>query len=146
MLSTFNLGPHMSTVRIGSNSEYVTITFPPAYSVYRCAYADVEISVNCFHGLICPFVSADDIVLFTKQLRTLYETLEGEAIIMPLDRQFTLRILWGSGGRMHLAGVDWSRPVYESRLTFELELDQSCLPEPPHILETLCGLENKIEN
>jgi hypothetical protein len=63
-----------------------------------------------------------------------------------LDGQFTLRIISGSGGRRHLAGVAWLRSVYENRLTFELALDQSYLPEPSHILETLCGLENKIEN
>jgi hypothetical protein len=71
----------MPIVQIGSNSEYVAIAFPPAYSVDRCAHAEMGISVNCFHGHIHPFISADDIVLFTKQLRMLYETPKGGAIL-----------------------------------------------------------------
>jgi len=133
----------MSVVHIGSDSEYVAITFPASYSTEGWAQADVEISVNCFRGNIRPYIEAKDIGPFTTQLRALYETLKGEASFTPLEQQFTLRIKSVGGGRLHLEGEAWSQAAHENKLAFELELDQSYLPKPLSVLESLMDAGKK---
>lgn len=127
----------MPIVHIGSDSEYVAITFPSLYSAEGWAQAVVEISVNCFRGEIHPFIEAKDIEHFAKQLRTLYEKLTGEAEFFQSEGQFSLRIVSTGGGRMHLTGEAWSQAAHENKLEFQLELDQSYLPKPLSVLEAL---------
>jgi hypothetical protein len=129
----------MSTVRLGSESEYVEIVFPSSYLTEGWAQADVRIAVSGFSGAISPWVEKADFAAFTAQLRTVYESLHGEACFSPLEDQFSLRLCAGSTGAIHLTGHAWSMACRGNELRFAIELDQSFLAAPLAELECLHG-------
>lgn len=127
----------MNVIHFGTDSEYIKIMLPRSYSTDGWAQADVEISVHGFQGKINPWVEAADFESFTKKLRALYESLQGEAEFSPLDKQFTLKFVGAGGGHINVTGEAWSQATYENKLTFMLELDQSYLQAPLRELEDL---------
>jgi hypothetical protein len=127
----------MNVIHFGTDSEYIRLTLPSSYSAEGWAQASVEISVHCFRGEISPWVEAADFELFTKQLRSLYESLQGEAEFTPIEQQFTLKLTASAGGHVQLSGEAWSLATYENKLSFVLELDQSYLLAPLRVLEGL---------
>jgi hypothetical protein len=127
----------MKVIHFGTDSEYIKITLPHSYSTEGWAQADVEISVNGFQGKINPWVEAADFESFTKTLRALYDSLQGEAEFSPIEKQFTLKFVGAVGGHIHVTGEAWSQATYENKLTFKLELDQSYLQAPLRELENL---------
>ena len=118
----------MNTIHIGSDSEYVKITLNPPFSSEGWCQANVEIAVSCFQGRVEPWLEAFDIESFASQLAVVYESLQGEAKLMPCEEQFTLTVQARTGGHIHVCGVAWSKATYENKLEFSLELDQSFLP------------------
>ncbi len=76
----------MNVIHFGTDSEYVKIGLPHSYSTEGWAQAEVDIAVRCFHGTINPWVEAADLRRFTKALRALYESLQGEAEFSPLEQ------------------------------------------------------------
>ena len=131
----------MSVIHIGSDSEFIEITLPHSYSTEGWAQADVEIAVHCFRGTIRPWLEAADLEIFTIKLRALYESLQGEAELSPLERQFTLKLVGTGSGHIHVTGEAWSQATYENKLEFELRLDQSYLMVPLQKLEELLSSE-----
>jgi hypothetical protein len=127
----------MNIVHFGTRSEYIEISLPESYSIEGWAQAEVEIAVNGFHGKIEPWVDAGDFERFAVQLRALYDTLQGQAELRPLEQQFVLKLAARVGGHIHIEGEAWSKATYENRLQFELEIDQSFLQAPLLELERL---------
>lgn len=127
----------MNVIHFGTDSEFVEISLPSSYSTEGWVQADIEIAVRCFHGRINPWVEAGDFERFTKSLRTLYETLKGEAEFSPLEKQFTLKFVGTTGGHIHVTGDAWSQATHENKLAFTFELDQSYLLAPLGELEDL---------
>ena len=119
----------MSTIHIGSESEYVKIKLNPPFPSEGCCEANVEIAVPCFHGRIEAWLEKFDIENFASQLTTVYESLQGEARLIPLEEQFTLIVQARTGGHIHISGAAWSNATYENKLEFSLEFDQSFLPK-----------------
>ncbi|MBL0726087.1 hypothetical protein [Piscinibacter sp. HJYY11] len=127
----------MNVIHFGTDSEYIKLTLPGSYSREGWAQASVEIAVHCFRGEISPWVETVDFELFTKQLRSLYESLQGEAEFTPIEQQFTMKLVANTGGHIQITGEAWSLATYENRLSFVLELDQSYLLAPLRVLEGL---------
>ena len=118
----------MTTIRLGSDSEYVKITLQSPYASEGWCQASVEVAVSCFHGHIAPWLGVGDIESFASQLVNVHNTLEGEAKLAPREGQFTLHVQAKTGGHLVLSGVAWSKATFENRLEFVMELDQSYLP------------------
>jgi hypothetical protein len=127
----------MPVIHIGTDSEYVKVSLPPSYTTEGWARAEVEISVSGFHGRIQPWVEAADFEVFTKQLRLLYDSLEGKADFAPREAQFTLTVASSSGGHIDVTVVAWSNATYGKKLEYLLEFDQSFLSSPLRELESL---------
>ena len=125
----------MSVVHFGSESEFICISLPSSFTTEGWAQARVDIAVNGFTAQIAPWIEASDLNLFTKQLRGVFETLQGEAEFSPVERQFTFKISAHTGGHIQVTGEAWSQATFENKLSFELQLDQSYLSQP------LCDLE-----
>jgi hypothetical protein len=134
-----NVRLHMATIHLGSDSEYVKITLPSPYASEGWCQAPVEIAVLCFRGRIEPWLEAGDIEDFASQLRSVYESLEGEAKLTPREEQFTLRVQAKTGGHVTVSGVAWSNATFENKLEFTLELDQSFLPSTLAQLEEVAN-------
>jgi hypothetical protein len=127
----------MNVIHFGSESEFVEIRLPKSYSVEGWAQADVEIAVNCFHGKMRPWVESADFEQFTVALRVLYDSLQGEAELSPMEEQFTLKLISTGGGHIEITGEAWSQATYENKLEFTLGIDQSYLLKPLTELEIL---------
>ncbi|MBV8247041.1 MAG: hypothetical protein JO200_01180 [Comamonas sp.] len=119
----------MSTIHIGSESEYVKITLGLPFSTEGWCEASVEIAVSCFHGRIEVWLDAFAIENFAIQLGAVYESLQGKASLLPLEGQFTLVLHAQTAGHIHVDGTAWSKATCGNKLEFELELDQSFLPK-----------------
>ncbi len=79
---------------------------------------------------------------FAKQLRTLYQTLAGNATFEPCERQLALKLFGNGRGGIQVIGTacDLTRT---NRLTFELAIDQTYLEPLLRQLEaTLASLES----
>ncbi|GAB4060898.1 WapI family immunity protein [Uliginosibacterium sediminicola] len=127
----------MNVIHFGTESEYIKIMLPSSYSTDGWAQASVEIAVNRFRGEINPWMEAVDFELFTKQLRSLYESLRGEAEFTATEQQFNMKLAASTGGHIQITGEAWSLATYENKLSFVLELDQSYLLAPLRVLESL---------
>lgn len=126
---------NMETIYIGTPCEFVSILFLEPLSEEGSVHADVEISVDGFQGRIRPFFEKADFERFANGLREVHRTLQGEAELRPRDEQFVLRLKAARGGHIELEGEAFSKAAYGNRLTFEIALDQTCLPEPIQALE-----------
>ncbi len=80
-------------------------------------------------------VERADLLSFSKELRALYDSLQGVVELSTRERQIGFKLTVGSGGHVHLAGEAWSEATYGNSLRFELELDQSFLQEPLKVLD-----------
>jgi hypothetical protein len=129
----------MNYFHLGSESEFVKMTMPASYVAEGWAQANVEISVNCFSGTIRAYVELDDFVRFFKELKVLYESLQGRAEFSPMDKQIVIAVTGNGRGQMLVTGEAWEHATYGNRLVFELALDQTFLVGPLAQLEGLFG-------
>lgn len=127
----------MSNIHFGTDSVFINIDMPSLFTDEGWCQANVEIAVSGFRGKIKPWVEAVDFNRFAIQLRAMYESLQGQAEFCPLEKQFVLKLVAISGGRIHVSGEAWSQATYENKLEFELQLDQNYLLSPLRNLESL---------
>jgi hypothetical protein len=118
----------MTVAHLGSDSEYVKITFNPPFSSEGWCQAEVEISVHGFLGRISPWFDADEVARFTSEVASMYKTLNGTAEFKPLEEQLILKLHATSNGHILAKGEAWSEAKCGNKLEFELGLDQSYLP------------------
>ena len=119
----------MSIIHIGSESEYVKMALNLPFSIEGWCTANVEIAVPSFHGWIEIYLDESAIKNFAGQLTGMYDSLQGTASLMPLEGQFTLTLNAKTSGHIHAEGTAWSRATCGNKLVFQLELDQSFLPQ-----------------
>lgn len=127
----------MNTLQIGSDSEFVKITLPSSYPSDEWIETQVEISVNGFHGMLKPYFEVVDFKDFLQDLKAVYDTLQGQAKLVPREEQFVLTLAVGTTGHVLVTGVAWSRATYENKLQFEFEIDQTYLLQPIRQLEII---------
>jgi hypothetical protein len=125
----------METLRIGSVHEYLAISCPDGPSDEGWMRTRTEIVVDGFRAEIRPWFQSGDFVAFEAPLRKLYESLEGEAKLDPLEEQLVLTLNARTGGHILLTGE--ARSDWGNRLTFEIEMDQSYLLEPLRVLHAM---------
>jgi hypothetical protein len=90
--------------------------------------ADVRIVVGAFRGQYEALLRADEFADFREQLGRLHETLKGEASFQSMEDW--LRVHVAGDGRGHFTAdcVSRDRPGTGSRLSFQLEFDQTQVP------------------
>lgn len=118
----------MATIQLGSESEYIRLTLRAPYNTDGWCKARVDIALPCFTGHIEPWLESYDIDRFAGELKRLYESLKGEAKLVPREEQFTVCVKAGMAGHITVSGVAWSKATFGDKLEFTLELDQSYLP------------------
>ncbi|MGE5453197.1 MAG: hypothetical protein ACM3VZ_15305 [Acidobacteriota bacterium] len=119
----------MTTIHLGSESEYVIVNLPSTFSSGGWNQARVEIAVSGFRGQIEPWLELRDVEKFASELSIVYESLQGQAELHPCEEQLVLVVQAQTGGHIRVQGVAWSKATYENKLEFSLELDQSFLPQ-----------------
>ena len=118
----------MTVAHLGSDSEYVKITFNPPFSSEGWCQTEVEISVQGFFGRIAPWFDANEVARFSHEVASMYKSLNGTAEFKPLEEQLILKLQVTSNGRILAKGEAWSQAKHGNKLEFELGLDQSYLP------------------
>ena len=99
----------------------------------------VTISVGSFEGRFPASFLSDELVSFRDLLRTLHDTLLGEAKFETLEEQLFLTLKGNGRGQIFLKGHAMDRAGDGNRLEFELQLDQT------HLGGTLRDLDTVIE-
>ena len=134
--------PTMNIVQFGSDLEHIKIHIPESFLLEGWAQTSVEIKVNGFLGAISPYFEKGDFELFLPNLRRLFESLKGNAELIPLERQLVLRFEGRSCGHVSMYGTAWSQACYENKLEFCIEMDQSYLQVPLNALERIIKHKN----
>ncbi len=125
----------MPEITLGTDSEYIRVSWSSSLTGNDYDDVRVDIAVQAFHGAITPFVEGADLLRFAKDLRTLYDSLQGVAEFSTRERQIGFKLTVSSVGHMLLTGEAWSEATYGNSLRFEFGLDQSFLPGPLKVLE-----------
>jgi hypothetical protein len=73
----------LHTICFTSNHEYVSLIFDDDPVVDTWLESSVEVSVSGFKGTLKPMFEFSDLLSFTHELRSLYESLKGEAKLSP---------------------------------------------------------------
>jgi hypothetical protein len=124
-------------VQFGNASEYVRLELPESPAEMERGFICVEIALPRFRGEIRPWIEIDSLQTFATSLRELYDNLSGSAELRPRDEQLVLHFNAQPTGHILLGGEAWAEATHGSRLTFELELDQSFLLTPLQTLEAM---------
>ena len=129
--------PKNWTIQFGSPSEHVCLELPDSLLETQAEFIRAEIVLPRFRGEIKPWIEFESLQSFTAELRALYDSLIGSAELRPLDQQLLLSFHAQPAGHVQLLGEAWAEATYGSRLSFELELDQSFLLMPLQTLESM---------
>jgi hypothetical protein len=90
---------------------------------------NVKVNAGSFVTSINAFMQTRDFVAFRTQLIRLNKTLKGEAILLPREEQFTLKLKGNGMGKIEVSGEAFEVPSYGNCLKFEFDLDQTYLSE-----------------
>lgn len=97
--------------------------------------ANIEIRVPGFLGRIPSFLDLYILKDFVWDLRRLYDTLQGQAELNPLDGDIAVKLEAGRAGLIEVSGHAYSFSTGVNKLSFEFEIDQTFLSEPLAELE-----------
>ena len=97
--------------------------------------ANIEIRVPGFLGRISEFLDLYILKNFVGELRRLYDTLQGQAELNPLDGDFVVKLKAGRAGLIEVSGHAYSFSTGVNKLSFEFDIDQTFLSEPLAELE-----------
>jgi hypothetical protein len=89
----------------------------------------VSIVVDGFNGELRPSFELRDLERLGESLVRLYASLSGKAILEGREGQLVLTLEGNGRGAIAVKGSAYARPTYGNRLEFELEIDQTFLPE-----------------
>jgi hypothetical protein len=132
--------------RIGSsNHAHVTVSpsrrsWPEAsnYSDANVVGATVAVAAGAFRGQFDAVFWADQFGHFRDQLLPLYEKLVGRAKFDPLEDWLSIEVEGDGKGHFRAKCVACDQPGIGNRLTFEIDFDQTELPEILRGLNAIC--------
>ncbi len=95
----------------------------------------ISVHAGGFNGSFDATICTYELVGFMKQLRPLFETLNGLAEFTTTEEQLSMRLVGDGKGHIELTGEAMDLPGTGNRLNFVLHLDQSQLGSSMHELE-----------
>lgn len=99
--------------------------------------AKVELVVGAFSGTYSADLTSVALSRFALDLETLYRTISGTAVFTDYEGQLELQMVCDIRGHIRLKGEAMDIAGTGHKLTFELELDQTNVPQ---ILTSLASL------
>ncbi len=101
----------------------------PVGEYYDDNWLRVEIRVHAggFRGKVSATILAAELDGFLQKLKSLYQTLSGNAEFITLEEQLTLNLIGDGKGHIELRGEVTDQPGIGNRLSFTLQFDQSQL-------------------
>jgi hypothetical protein len=133
----------MNTWSIGhAEKEYLRIELlsPPAKDEgYDWISARAIIDVGGFHGDTTIMITLTDMARFAQQVRSLYDTLKGEAEFRTIEDQIYIKLTTDGLGHITASGYLADQAGMGNRLSFKIEFDQTVLQK------TLAELDSAVE-
>lgn len=113
--------------------------FPDAQDYWDGNWLDAEITlrVGAFRGAYEAQLRTDDFSRFRDALRRLYDELTGDAAFLSLEQWLRLRLVGDGRGHIAVTCDAMDAAGLGNRLTFNLELDQTELPQMLRDLEAI---------
>jgi len=129
----------MHAVLFGSEQgEYLAMRFEqPEPEKQGWIEAEITVAVEAFRGSIEIIFEYVDIAEFERQLRRVYDTLNGRAVFKHRDGQLMFSVEGNGRGGIALSGYAYARPTWGNKLEFEIAFDQTYLLQPLAVLQTL---------
>jgi hypothetical protein len=134
--------------RLGhSDRAHVIVTVTPRPTTERIRVggfdanwvdATIRIAAGAFAGEYAALLRADDFVRFRDQLRPLYEQLAGAATFATLEGWLSIEVRGDGKGHFQAKCEAIDEPGVGSRLAFNLDFDQTELPETLRQLDAIC--------
>jgi hypothetical protein len=126
-LSPRNAHARGSAPHIGGESEGVTILVTDSQLAREGSEgwteADVTVKLGAWSGRYSAAFHESDFKGFASGLRSLYETLSGEAALLSMDGYLDLRLTGDGYGHISVVGEAWDQPRYGTHLAIEFEVD-----------------------
>lgn len=113
--------------------------YPDAQDYWDGNWLDAEITlrVGAFQAAYEAQLRTEELGRFRDALRRLYEDLTGEAAFESMERWLRLQMVGDGRGHITVTGEAMDAPGMGNRLTFQLELDQTELPEMLRALDAI---------
>lgn len=99
--------------------------------------SEVELAVGGFRGGYAAYLRSNEFDSFRKGLVEISETLRGEAEFTTMEGQIELRLTTDRVGHIKVTGRAEDQAGIGNRLTFEFEIDQTCLASTIRSLDEL---------
>lgn len=112
----------------GQAGERITIRRVTAVGPEGWFGAEVEVRCDGWHGKFGASFMQGELSRFARELRTLYEQLNGEAILVPLEPNLELSFACDGKGHVEVKGTARNNFHTGTELSFRLDLDQTYLP------------------
>jgi hypothetical protein len=133
-------------VRIGSASDHAIVVRPtrrerPESTEYwdgNWVIADVEVAAGAFRGRYGTSLRAEELHAFRDGMRALGSKLDGLAAFKTIEEQLRIQIVGDGRGHFHAACHAIDAPGDGSRLTFDVDFDQTELVPIVRALDRIC--------
>jgi hypothetical protein len=100
--------------------------------------ADVEIHCGAWHGQYTAYFENGELRSFAAQLRNLYRDLSGSAVFQQrLEAYLTITCKGDGRGHILLSGIAQERPNQGPTLSFQLDLEQTQVPQIADALDAV---------
>jgi hypothetical protein len=130
--------------RIGRSNAHVIVRparreLPPLPDYWDDNWVDATITIaaGAFRGEIEAQLRAEDFVRFRDELRPLHERFVGRAKFETTEEWLSIDVVGDGKGHFRADCVAVDMPGTGNRLTFEIEFDQTDLPEILEGLDTI---------
>ena len=87
------------------------------------------VKAGTFSGKSEIMITKDDLTLFIKELKRMYDGLAGTVVFRPIEEQLVIEISISGTGQVTLTGTLFEYALYGNKLIFEFHLDQTYLPK-----------------
>ncbi len=127
----------MSEFKIAGNKDFILVKlvevlgFPDRTTHWGGydAIADIEMSVGNLSANSKFYLSTGNIFTFYEELKECYEKLSGKAIFESYEKNLNFEVIFELTGKIRIAGNFIENHHSQNELKFELQSDQSYLPQ-----------------
>ena len=128
--------------------DVINRSYPTANDFYDGNWLNTKavVKVGCFTGTVNGQLRADELASFQVELSKLYKSLSGSAKFLTLERWLSFEITGDGRGHFSCVGEITDGSVRGNTLNFELDLDQTFLPESLNSLEKVASAFPVLDN
>jgi hypothetical protein len=111
----------------GSDGEFVRIRRVSANGPELWFGTEIEVQCDGWRGSFAASFMQGELTRFAREVRTLQRSLKGKATLLPLEPNLTLSLAGDGKGHVQIDGTARNRFGSGTKLSFQMEVDQTYL-------------------